>query len=213
MRRIVAGLGPRRRPSRPPDQRALRRRTPARRTGAHPVRGQRLSDARRTDQPPRHRRQGVAHVVPSLVSRRTARDQPRPRAARPGDHARAAPRRRRAHRVPRHVFAVSRRAQGRRRAPHQDRRAPGRGDSPPQHARRLDAPPDRQTRPDREEPRQTRREARRAAHRGAQARPGDPRQAPRAAACRPHRARGRRSREGLRPQGRVRGRRVRRRAR
>ena len=47
---------------------------------------------RRADQPPRHRRQGMAHGVPALVPRRAARDQPRPRAARRGDHPRAAPR-------------------------------------------------------------------------------------------------------------------------
>ena len=48
------------------------------------------------------------------VPRRAARDQPRPRAARRVDHARAAPRRRRAHRIQGHLLAVPRRARGRR---------------------------------------------------------------------------------------------------
>ena len=100
----------RRRPARPADQRAVGWRAAPGRARAHPVRGQRPPAARRADEPPRRRRQGVAHGVPAHVPRRAARRQPRPRAARPGDHARAAPRRRRAHRVPRHLLAVPRRA-------------------------------------------------------------------------------------------------------
>ena len=58
----------RRRPARPADQRAVGWRAPARRADAHPVRGQRPVAARRADEPPRRRRQGVAHVVPARAT-------------------------------------------------------------------------------------------------------------------------------------------------
>ena len=67
---------------------------------------------RRADQPPRHRRQGVAARLPAQLPRGAAGDQPRPRAARRGDHPGAPPRpghrgRRRApRRVQGHLLAV-----------------------------------------------------------------------------------------------------------
>ena len=81
-----------RRPPRPADRRAQRRRAAPRRAGPHPVRRQRRAAARRADEPPRRRRQGVAAAVPPHLPRRAARDQPRPRPARRGDHPGAAPR-------------------------------------------------------------------------------------------------------------------------
>ena len=51
----------------------------------------------------------LAHELPAHLPRRAARHQPRPRAARPGDHPHPAPRRGRADRIQGHVFAVPRR--------------------------------------------------------------------------------------------------------
>ena len=141
-RALAAGLGIG--PSRidHPDRRAVRWRAAARRAGAHPVRRQRRAVPRRADEPPRRRRQGVADGVPAGLPRGAARHQPRPRAARRGDHARAPPRppgrgrRRPPRRVQGHVHAVPRGAGRRRGAPHQDGGPPGQGDRPTATLRR-----------------------------------------------------------------------------
>ena len=148
------------RPRAAPAHRAVRWRAPPRRARAHPVRRHRQPRARRAHQPPRRRRQGVADGLPPLVPRRAARREPRPRAARPGDHEGAAPRRGRPARVQGHVHAVPRCAREGRRAPAQDRGTPASRDRAPLHARRQDAALEREACPAGEEPRQARRTAR-----------------------------------------------------
>ena len=126
--RIAAGLGLPADRLELPDRRAVGRRAPPGRAGPHPVRRQRRAAARRADQPPRRRRQGVAARLPAQLPRRAARDQPRPRTARRGDHPGAPPRppdrgrRRAARRVQGHVHAVPRRPRRGRGAPGQEGR-------------------------------------------------------------------------------------------
>ena len=92
VRRLAAGLGLADDRLDLPDRRAVGRRAAPGGAGPHPVRRQRRAAARRADQPPRHRRQGLAARLPARLPRRAARHQPRPRPARRGHHPGAAPR-------------------------------------------------------------------------------------------------------------------------
>ena len=111
--------------------------------------GERAAAPRRADEPPRHRRQGLADEVPARVPRRAARRQPRPRPARRGDHARPAPRPTAS--VVEYKGTYSQYLVARARG-----RGAARASSPTRQAaeikrladaRRLDARPDRQARP------------------------------------------------------------------
>ncbi len=138
---------------------ALGWRATSRRAGAHPLRRHRQPHPRRTHQPPRRRRQALAHGLPAVVSRHAARGEPRPRAARPGDHSRAARRRRRPPRVQGHLHAVRRVPCARRGTPHQAGGASRSRDRSTVDPRRQGAPLQRQAGEAGQEPRQARRPA------------------------------------------------------
>ena len=171
-------------------RRALRGGTPATGADPHPVRRVRPAAARRADEPPRRRREVVAHEVPRELRGGIARGQPRPVAARRVDHAHPASRSRRRGRVPRHLLAVSRREEPRRAAAHHARRASGPGDQAPADARGLDARSDAAARPSREVDGHATREARGRADRSAHARASRALPVPASAALRAHRADG-----------------------
>ena len=221
VRKLVDGLGLRRRPPRPHPRRAVGWRAPPARAGPHPLRRQRAAAARRAHQPPRRRRPRLAAQVPARLPRRAARRQPRPRPARRGDHPRGPPRprggggRRRARRVQGHVLAVPRRrASATRSASRKLAERQAREIARLIDAGRPDARADRQAGPGGQEPRRPGPSDRRPTQvEGPAKRRTLALQLPRAAAVRPHGAHRHRAVEGLRRARRLRRRQLRRRPR
>ncbi len=132
--------------ARPAGARAVRRRASAARADSHPLRRLGPPAARRADEPPRWRREGMADEVPGRVQGGADRRQPRHLVARLLDHEDRSPRSRRGRDLPWNLLRIPRGAPAGRGPLVRPRGSPGDGDQTSQDARRLDARADGEAR-------------------------------------------------------------------